>query len=75
MTYHLQRMHINEYEKYLKRVGKPNSCYDVTIDDSPVASEETSEPKQIILSVAFKRAAPLPPNSPRYYSLLRATMN
>ena len=81
MTYHLQRQHSSEYDKYLKRSGKAKNN-DNSFSDSPgtsevvseQAGEGTSEPKQITLSAAFKRAAPLPSNSPRYSSLLRATM-
>ena len=74
-TYHLQRMHSNEYEKYLKTSGKTNSSDISSSDSSKQASEDASEPKQITLGAVFKRAAPLPSKSPRYSSLLRATMN
>ena len=78
MTYHLQRAHSSEYEKYLKRTGKESNS-DISSSDSSVTSEQASnnasEVKQITLSTAFKRAALLPPNSPRYTSLLCATMN
>ena len=71
-------MHSNEYEKYLKTSGKTNNSDISSSDTSEQASElseDASEPKQITLSAAFKRAAPLPSNSPRYSSLLHATMN
>ena len=78
MTYHLQCVHSNEYEKYLKRTGKASNSY-ISPSDSSVTSEQASdnasEPKQITLSTAFKRAALLPLNSPSYTSLLCATMN
>ena len=75
MTYHLQRMHSNEYEKYLKTSRKTNNSDISSSDTSEQASEDTSEPKWITLSVAFKRAAPFPSNNPRYSSLLHTTMN
>ena len=62
----------------MKRTGKASNS-DISPSDSSVTSEQASdnasEPKQITLSAAFKRAAPLPPNSPRYTSLLGATVN
>ena len=67
-------MHSNECEKYLKTSGKTSNSDISSSDTSEQASEDASEPKQITLSAAFKRAAPLPSNSPRY-SLLHATMN
>ena len=61
--------------KCLRTSGKTNNS-DITFSDtSEQASEDTSEPKQIALSAALKRPAPLPSNSPRYFSLLRAIMN
>ena len=77
MTYHLQRMHLNEYKNYLKRWKKKTVLIATQLKvQSPAENrEKLAEAKQITLSAAFKRAAPLPPNSPRYFSLLRATMN
>ena len=77
MTYHLQLMHSNEYEKYLKTSGKTNNSDTNSSDTNKQASEDASEPKQITLGAAFKRTAPLSSNSPRYMysSLLHATIN
>ena len=44
-TYHLQRMHSNEYEKYLKAFGKTNNSDISSSNTSEQASEDTSEPK------------------------------
>ena len=61
--------------KCLRTSGKTNNS-DITFSDtSEQASEDASEPKQIALSAALKRPAPLPSNSPRYSSLLRAIAN
>ena len=71
-------MHLNEYQTYLRRIKKTNSSSNDS-SDSPVtskqASEESIEEKQITLSKVFKRAAPLPSNSPRCSSLFHTTMN
>ena len=85
MTYHLQLQHLNEYEKYLKRSGKGKNS-DNSSSDNPVtpvtskqakedASKPSSVPKQITLSAASKREAPLPSSSPRYSSLLHVMIN
>ena len=61
--------------KCLRTSGKTNNS-DITFSNtSEQASEDASEPKQIALSAALKRPAPLPSNRPRYSSLLRAIMN
>ena len=61
-------MHSNEYEKCMKTSGKTNNSDINSSDTSKQASKDTSEPKQITFSAVFKRAAPLPSNSPGYSS-------
>ena len=54
VTYYLQCMHSNEYEKYLKTSGKTNNNDISSSDTSKQASEDASKPKQTTLGVAFK---------------------